>query len=59
MAQAVCNHKNDGVERRSSFLANLAGALAAGDHFITWWGAHRQWPATDPIRIEDEPETMR
>ena len=34
-----------------SFFARLADMLAATDRFVTWWGAHRAWPATESPRV--------
>ena len=33
------------------FVARLAELLAATDRFVTWWGAHRAWPANECPRI--------
>jgi hypothetical protein len=34
-----------------NFISRLAEILAATDGFITWWGAHRAWPANECPRI--------
>ena len=34
-----------------SFISRMAEMLAATDRFVTWWGAHRAWPATESPRI--------
>jgi hypothetical protein len=34
-----------------SFIERLAETLAATDRFVTWWGAHRAWPANECPRI--------
>jgi len=34
-----------------SFVARLADMLAATDRFVTWWGAHRAWPANETPRL--------
>ena len=33
------------------FVTRLAELLAATDRFVSWWGAHRAWPATEAPRI--------
>jgi hypothetical protein len=38
-------------EARAGFYARLVEMLAATDRFVTWWGAHRAWPANEPPRI--------
>jgi len=35
----------------ASFIARLAEMLAATDRFVTWWGAHRAWPANEPPTV--------
>jgi len=37
-----------------SFTARLVELLAATDRFVTWYGAHRAWPANEPPRIEED-----
>ncbi|MBW8744716.1 MAG: hypothetical protein JF628_10295 [Sphingomonas sp.] len=34
-----------------SFIARMAEMLAATDRFVTWWGAHRAWPANEPPKL--------
>jgi len=34
-----------------SFIARMAEMLAATDRFVTWWGAHRAWPANEPPQV--------
>jgi hypothetical protein len=38
-------------EAQLGFYARLVEVLAATDRFVTWWGAHRAWPANEPPRI--------
>ncbi len=44
---------HDRIARRAvpSFAARLTEALAATDRFVSWWGAHRAWPANEPPRV--------
>lgn len=37
---------------RPSFFERLTHMLAVIDHSVTWWGAHRAWPANEPARID-------
>lgn len=39
----IANHK--------AFFARMAEILAATDRFVSWWGAHRAWPANERPRI--------
>ena len=36
---------------KPGFYARLVEMLAATDRFVTWYGAHRPWPANEPPRI--------
>jgi hypothetical protein len=38
-----------------SLIARLAEMLAATDRFVTWYGAHRAWPANEPAQIDKLP----
>jgi hypothetical protein len=37
--------------RTPGFFERLVALLAATDQFVTWWGAHRGWPASEKPRI--------
>jgi len=38
-------------QQPASFIARMAEMLAATDRFVTWWGAHRAWPANEQPRV--------
>ena len=38
-------------DAKPGFYTRLVEMLAATDRFVTWWGAHRAWPANEPPRI--------
>lgn len=31
------------------------GMLQLIDEAVRWWGAHRGWPANEPVRITERP----
>jgi hypothetical protein len=35
------------------FFARMTELLAVIDQGVTWWGAHRAWPATEQARIPE------
>lgn len=46
---------SDWARHHDTWARFASDALKGLRDFISWWGAHRPWPANEPTRILEQP----